>query len=232
MLVPVLLILLQPKIPAPAAPFFKGDAWTYERKTQFVNKKEGIDLTQVESVAYEILEVREDGIKLQSSTVATATLVDGQSIPAAPGIKPTVREFGLFLNGAYSFSPNFTEVLEDRLTRIWKGLAPVATNDGHSWPPNRWSSDYGRSENSAGPGAFAAGTVKGNGKETEVVFSYREIDGAFPVRASGTATLLRAVPIVKAAKILLQGVRIPGGDALVDTTVTYELKSSKLKTKI
>jgi len=213
------------------APFAKGDEWVYTRKLRFSNKQEQIDQTQVEEIRFSIEEAREDGFKLQTSTIATSTLLGDIIVPAALGLKPTIREFGLFLNGAYAFSPNFTDPLEDRLTRLLKGLAADPTDQSLNLP-NQWQRDYIKSENGVGPGAMALGIGKRRVGEADIMFSYREIDGGFPIRASGTATLAVPIRIAKKIKAELGGVRIPGGDALVDVVVTYELKSSKLKTKI
>lgn len=213
------------------APFSAGVFWAYERKLNFVNKAEEIDVEWLDSVECSISAVREDGFTFKTGTKRLKTRLEDQEVPAPKDLEPIEREFGLFKNGAYSFAPAEKDAFEERMSRVFRGLGPDPNENPNS-PKNLWNREFPKTRDGVPEAAMVVNITRRTLDFIDVLFSYREMPGVGSTDFVGSARINVAGRIPLKVNLETKRMMFPGGSDYGMAGIEYKLVRSSLKFKL
>ncbi len=213
------------------APFSAGAYWAYERKLNFVNKAEEIDVEWLDSVECTISAVREDGFTFKTGTKRLRTRLEDQEVPAPKELEPLEREFGLFKNGAYAFAPAEKDAFEERMSRVFRGLGPDPNENPNS-PKNLWNREFPKTKDGVPDAAMVVNITRRTLNFIDVLFSYREMPGVGSTDFVGSARINVAGRIPLQVNLETRRMMFPGGSDYGMAGIEYKLVKSSLKFKL
>ncbi len=213
------------------APFSAGAYWAYERKFNFVNKAEQIDVLWLDSVECTISAVRDDGFTFKTGTKRLSTTLEEEVIPAPADLQPLEREFGLFKNGAYSYAPAEKDAFEERLSRVFRGLGPDP-NENPNAPKNIWNREFPKTKDGVPEAAMVVNITRRTLDFIDVLFSYREMPGVGATDFIGSARINVSGRIPLKVNLETKRMMFPGGSDYGTGSIEYKLVKSSLKFKL
>ena len=215
-------VLLAPILLAPV--LATGDFIESQVTIRMVSAAEEIDITEIETWRFEVVKAGAEGIQTTLTRRLIETRMNGTYAPgpSGPGL---VDAFSLTPEGRLGFRPFARTALEGRLWRVL--LGPLPSSQGGVFARETVESEANPKDNLPA-GVF--GRVPGKRKDglAAADVTYRELDS---VRALGKISVDEASGWPLYWDLRISGLRLEGGETLVDTLVTMVATAAKLRGK-